>query len=181
MAQVESLHSSVIVGRDDLIRLAERRLEEVKSGNGQLLLVSGEAGIGKTRLLSAIGQLARDRGFRGATSDLLPQDRDVLAASFFDLGRTLRRHPLFESIGRALLKMLETGLNARVAHRRDLVKEVADLLGSTRKPTIFVFEDLQWADDLSLEILTELARQSREQPLFLVGAYRSNEALAGSV
>jgi DNA-binding CsgD family transcriptional regulator len=181
MSEVGSLLSPVIVGRDDLLRLAGRRLDEVKSGKGQFLLISGEAGIGKSRLLDAIAQLARERGFRGATADLLPQDRDVLAASFLDLGRSMRRSPAFESIGRKLLRILETRLNAQVPRRRDLVMEIAELLAGIEKPTVLVFEDLQWADDLTLETLTELARQSREQPLLLVSSYRSNEVLGASV
>jgi DNA-binding CsgD family transcriptional regulator len=179
--EVRSLLSPEIVGRDDLLRLAERRLDEVKAGKGQFLLLSGEAGIGKTRLLGAIRQLAAERAFGVATADLLPQDRDVLAASFLDLGRAMRRSSAYESIGRSILKMLESRLNAQVARRRDLVMEVADLLAGIGQPTMLVFEDLQWADDLTLEILTELARHSREQPLLLIGAYRSNEVLGGSV
>ena len=176
MSQSESLLSPILVGRDDLIAVAQRRLDEVAAGHGQLLLVSGEAGIGKTRLLGAIRELALERGFRVASSDLAPQDRDVLAASLLDLGRAMRRDPAFESMGRDLLTITEARLNAQVARRRDLVMEIVDLIGETTVPTVLIFEDLQWADDLSLETLTELSRQTRDLPLFLVGAYRSNEA-----
>src|SRR4051812_36366258 len=181
MPEAGSLLSPVIVGRDDLLRLAERRLDEAKSGKGQFLLISGEAGIGKSRLLGAIRQLAAERGVSGATADLLPQDRDVLAASFLDLGRSMRRSPAYEAVGRRLLKILDTRLNAQAPRRRDLVMEVADVLAGIDQPTVLVFEDLQWADDLTLEILTALARQTREQSLLLVGAYRSNELLGASV
>ncbi|HET7031319.1 MAG TPA: BREX system ATP-binding domain-containing protein [Candidatus Limnocylindrales bacterium] len=177
MSQTESLLSPVIVGRDDLIAVAERRLDEVRAGHGQLLLLSGEAGIGKTRLLAAIRQLATERGFRVAGSDLAPQDRDVLAASLLDLARSMRRDPAFGSMGRDLLELTEGRLSAQVARRRDMVMEIVDLLGGSTVPTALLFEDLQWADDLSLETLTDLARQTRDVPLFLVGAYRSNEAL----
>src|SRR4051794_20022825 len=176
MSQTESLLSPLIVGRDDLIGVAQRRLDEVMSGHGHMLLMSGEAGIGKTRLLGAIRELARERGYRVAGSELAPQDRDVLAASLLDLGRAMRRDPAFETMGRDLLKITETRLNAQVARRRDLVMEIVDLIGGSPSPTVLMFEDLQWADDLSLETLTELSRQTRDQPLFLVGVYRSNEA-----
>ena len=46
--------------------------------------------------------------------------------------------------------------------------------------TILVFEDLQWADELTLEILSDLARRSREVPLLLLGAFRSDEMTRGS-
>jgi len=180
MSQVGSLLSPVIVGRDDLVDLAHRRLDEVRGGGGRFLLASGEAGIGKTRLLGAIGSLAAGRGFRVAKAELAPQDRDVLAASFLDLGRAMRRDPAFGTTGRELLDVLGSRLNASVPHRRDLVMEIVDLL-ATDVPTVLAFEDLQWADDLSLETLTEVARQTRDRPLLLIGAYRSNEALAGVV
>jgi DNA-binding CsgD family transcriptional regulator len=181
MSTIGSLVSPVIVGRDDLVALAERRIEEVSRGRGQCLLVSGEAGIGKTRLLDAIVALAAGRGFRVAKGELAPQDRDVLAASFLDLGRAMRRDAAFGSIGREMLEIAQTRLNADLPHRRNLVMEIVDLIGASDRPTLLAFEDLQWADDLSLETLTEVARQTRSKPVLLVGAYRSNEALHGSV
>ena len=181
MSVAESLLSPVIVGRDDLVALAQRRLDEVRAGHGQLLLVSGEAGIGKTRFLGAIEQLARERGFRVAKGEVAPQDRDVLAASLLDLGRSMRRDSAFGSMGRDLLEVADARLAATLPRRRDLVRELVDIIAGSAVPTVLVFEDLQWADDLSLETLTDLARQSRDRPLLLVGAYRSNEALHGSV
>jgi DNA-binding CsgD family transcriptional regulator/tetratricopeptide (TPR) repeat protein len=175
------LRSPVIVGRDDLVALAQRRVEEVLAGSSQFTLVSGEAGIGKTRLLRAIGNVARDRGMRVAHGELAPQDHDVLAASFLDLGRAMRRDPAFGPMGRELLAIADARLNAKLARRRDFVMEVVDLIAASTEPTMLAFEDLQWADDLSLEILSDLARQTRTKPLLLVGAYRSNEAVNSAV
>ena len=174
-----SLLSPVIVGRDDLVALAKRRLDEVGDRHGHLLLVSGEAGIGKTRFIGAVEQLAGQRGFRIARAEVAPQDRDVMAASFLDLGRAMRRDPRFEPVGRGLLDILASRLNAPTPRRRDMVSEVVDLL-VTEVPTLLVFEDLQWADDLSLETLTELARATRDRPTLIIGAYRTNVALNAS-
>ena len=136
MSQVGSLLSPVIVGRDDLVDLAQRRLDEVRGGNGHFLLASGEAGIGKTRFLGAVGTLATGRGFRVAQAELAPQDRDVLAASFLALGRAMRRDPVFGTTGRELLDVLRSGLHASRPRRRDLVMEVVDLL-ATDVRTVF--------------------------------------------
>ena len=177
MPDAGALLSPVLVGRHDLMSLAHRRMDEVLAGKGQFMLVSGEAGIGKTRLLRAIRDSATERGFRSATGELAPQDRDVLAASFLDLGRAMRRDAAFGTLGKGLLEVFDRRLHEQAARRRDLVMEVVDLLAGSTKPTLLTFEDLQWADDLSLEILTDLARQTRSSPLLLVGVYRSNEAL----
>lgn len=181
MSRVGSLLSPVIVGRDDLVSLAQRRLEEVRAGSGHFLLLSGEAGIGKSRLLGGVAQLAGERGFRVAKAEVAPQDHDVLAASFLDLGRAMRREPRFGKTGRDLLELATARLTAHQPRRRDLVMEIVELLGGSDVPTMLAFEDLQWADDLSLETLTDLARQTRDRPLLLVGAYRSNDALVSSV
>jgi chromosomal replication initiation ATPase DnaA len=55
------LQSPVLVGRDDFLALADRRLSAAASGQGHLLFVAGEAGIGKTRLLAAIADAATGR------------------------------------------------------------------------------------------------------------------------
>jgi DNA-binding CsgD family transcriptional regulator len=181
MSQVGALLSPVIVARDAHMALARRRIVEVRDGHGQLLLLSGEAGIGKSRLLAEIGRMAIEDGFRVAKAEVAPQDHDVLAASFLDLGRAMRRDAAFGTIGRDLLEVAASRLNERSPRRRDFVMEVVDLVGSPERPTALVFEDLQWADDLSLEALAELARQTRELPLLIIAAYRTSEALQGSV
>ena len=181
MSHLGALLSPVIVAREEHIALARRRIAEVRGGRGQLLLVSGEAGIGKSRLLAEIGRMATEDGFRVAKGEVAPQDHDVLAALFLDLGRAMRRDPAFGTIGRDLLEVAASRLSERSPRRRDFVMELVDLVGSPERPTALLFEDLQWADDLSLEALTELARQTREQPLLIIGAYRTSEALQGSV
>lgn len=57
------VESPVLVGRDDFLTLAERRLAETATGAGHLLFVAGEAGIGKTRLLGAIARPAHASNF----------------------------------------------------------------------------------------------------------------------
>ena len=44
----------ILVGRDDLLDLTDRRIREVATGQGRLLLLAGEAGVGKSRLLGAV-------------------------------------------------------------------------------------------------------------------------------
>src|SRR3954454_3244846 len=148
MSQLGALLSPVIVGRDDIVALASRRLDDVIAGHGQMLLVSGEAGIGKSRLLAAVARLAAERGFRVAKGELAPQDRDVMAASFLDLGRAMQRDAAFGTMGGDLLHIAESRLTAAVARRRDMVMEIVDLIAGSTTPTVLAFEDLQWADDL---------------------------------
>jgi hypothetical protein len=66
MNTIRPFLSPLLVGRDDLLDLADRRLNESAAGRGPFLLLAGESGIGKTRLLDAISQKAEGRGFRVA-------------------------------------------------------------------------------------------------------------------
>ena len=50
---------------------------------------------------------------------------------------------------------------------------------AARSTTVLVFEDLQWADDITLEAVGELARFSRELPLLILGVYRRDETPPG--
>ena len=171
----------LLIGRDDLLELADRRLDDVVAGRGQFLLVAGEAGIGKTRFLDAIDQKATERGFRAAWGFVAPQDQDVPAASILDLARSMLHQPFFAELGHDLLQLRDATLEADRVSRRRLVMEVVDrILGAMSDPTILGFEDLQWTDDLSLEIIAELARQSRDRRLLLTGGYRTDEAQPGT-
>ncbi len=171
----------LLIGRDEALELADRRLDEVVAGRGQFLLVAGEAGIGKTRFLDAIDQKGRERGFASAWGFVAPQDRDVPAASILDLARSMLHVPAFATVGRDLLELREATIEAEHVRRRQLVMDVVDrMLAAAKGPTLFGFEDLQWSDELSLEIIGELARRSRDLPILLCGGYRTDEGPTGA-
>ncbi|HKF85412.1 MAG TPA: AAA family ATPase [Candidatus Limnocylindrales bacterium] len=182
MRDLRSVQSPLLVGRDELLQLAERRIQEVAAGRGHLLLVAGEAGVGKTRLLGAIRRRAVADGFRDSAGDLAPYDRQVPLASILDLARTMTQVDAFGSLGRELL-VLQRGQGAdALGHRRVLVHEIADrIVAAIDRPTLLAFDDLQWADELSLEVIGELARRGRERPLLLVAGYRLGELPPGSI
>src|SRR6478735_1839297 len=171
----------LLIGRDELLELTDRRLDDVVAGHGQFLLLAGQAGIGKTRLLGAIQRKAEGRGFVAVGGAVAPQDHDVPAASILDLARSMVRLPRFAMLGTALLELDEAVLAAEHAQRRRLVMETVELiLGSLPGPTMLSFEDLQWADDVSLEIIAELARRSRDRTLLLTGDYRTEDVPRGT-
>ncbi len=167
-------------GRDDLIDLADRRLAETRAGSGRLLLLAGEAGIGKTRLLNAIERGASDAGFRAIRGHTSPEDVAVAAAPFLDLGRAMARTDGFASVGVEIAARIEriegVGQGDGSRQRRLLVLDVVELLASIgTAPTILALENLTYADDLSLEILAGLARRLADLPILVVATYRSDE------
>jgi chromosomal replication initiation ATPase DnaA len=66
MNMVGPLVCPILVGRDDLLALAGRRLEDAAEGRGHVLFLAGEAGIGKTRLLGSIERASLMTASRGA-------------------------------------------------------------------------------------------------------------------
>lgn len=176
------LVSPLLVGRDDLLALADRRLGEASRGAGGLLFLAGEAGIGKTRLLAEIERRAAAAGFRVAHGGTYPGDLEVAAAVLIDLARAMSRVPPLEAHGRTLAARLDaaaaTGTDGD-AHRRrrilvlDLANALADVAADS--PTLLALEDLHQADDLTLEVLAALADQVGSVPMLVVGTYRSDE------
>jgi DNA-binding CsgD family transcriptional regulator/tetratricopeptide (TPR) repeat protein len=166
----------LLVGRDEILALADRRTAEVAAGAGRMLLVSGEAGIGKSRLVGAIVRGARENGFRAASGSLSPQDRGLPAAAFLDLGRSLARVDGYADVAARLVEAITTVPKEGDPARRRLVRDVGTMLADAiTAPSVLVLEDLQWADELSLECLTEVARETRERPLLLLADYRTDE------
>lgn len=181
MPTTTSLVSPILLGRDDLLELAERRLEAAQRGSGHLLFLAGEAGVGKTRLLGSIERRAVALGFRSVRGGTYPGDLEVAGAVFLDLGRALGRAPGCDGLGdrlAGLLSRFDAGGGTGDAHRRRrlLTLDLASTLAEAAAvPTVISLEDLHQSDDLTLETLAVLARRLPELPLLVVATYRSDE------
>ena len=78
------------------------------------------------------------------------------------MARSMLRVPAFATLGERLLELDPAIVSAEHVRRRRFVTETVDLiLSSLPGPTMLSFEDLHWTDDVSLEIIAELARRSR--------------------
>lgn len=182
MRPVRQVQSPLLVGRDELLVLADTLLAGAAAGLGHALLLAGEAGIGKTRLEHAIQRKAEAAGFRLGRGDLSPHDSQVSLAAVFDLGRTIRRDARWGTLGAQLLAVRGGKGADSLASRQLLVHEVADLfIDHVDRPTMLVFDDLQWADELTLEVIWELAHRAADLPLLLVAGYRVDELPLASV
>jgi len=170
-----------ICGREAEIQALGEALDRVASGGPAIVLVEGEAGIGKTRLLAQVLQDARGRGMLVAAGRAEELERTrpfgVLAAAF---GCT-RSSPdprraaiagLLASQGAGDLGPItvtsDPGLRFRVVDAfTDLVEELA-LAGSL----VIGLDDLQWADPSSLLTLGALGRRLTDLPVGVIGCLR---------
>src|SRR5687768_6089248 len=162
-AVVDDERSQAMLGRDETLALAERPLGAALGGRGGLVLLSGEAGIGKTRLLRAVQDRAAEQGFALWSAGASPQDVELSAGLLLDLGHAMARsiRPDVAARGTDLLTDLVDVAGNRPpsgdAHRRrrlmvlDAVERLASL--PEEGPSLLALEDLHWCDELSLEIV----------------------------
>lgn len=177
-----SLMSPVLVGRDDVLALALRRWRGAADGAGHLLMITGEAGIGKTRMLSELAERVGDA--RLLTASAFPRESDAPGGMLLNLADDLARSGDQERAAslreRIAAESDQGGDTAR--RRRLLVGDLARILESALgdRPTLLLVEDAHWADEVSLEALARLVPVIRSSSCLVVVTYRSDDAVPGS-
>jgi hypothetical protein len=176
-----------LVGRDDLLARLRRAAEEASAGRGGLVLLTGEAGIGKTAVATAAAADAEGRGARvawgwGWQGEGAPawwlwvQVLRSLTAADERLRRLAAELPwparlLADPPGPA--PPPDAGELAPAARFRLLDELTSVLLAAAReRPLVVVLDDLQWADPPSLELLGFLARRLPGARMLVLGTWR---------
>jgi DNA-binding CsgD family transcriptional regulator/tetratricopeptide (TPR) repeat protein len=143
----------MFVGRARELGALQRALDAARAGHGAGVLVAGEAGVGKTRLVSELG--AHAEGF------------EVRLGRCLDLvGTELPYQPFAEALG---------GLPEREASSQLRLFEAVLAGLAERAPALLVLEDLHWADASTLDLVVFLAHNLHDRSVLLVGTYRPNE------
>ena len=161
--------AGAIVGRTAELAAALDCFTQAASADPQVLLVTGAAGIGKTRLVQEVCTRisAQAEGVAVRVGESAP-----LA------GATLPYGPFVAALDvQAEWLLDEDGGADMLARRHRLFVRTLGLLGTlaSKVPLVLVLEDLHWADESSRELLSFLAVRLREQPLLLVGTVRADE------
>jgi DNA-binding NarL/FixJ family response regulator len=171
-----------MIGRERELAELGALLAAAATGAGRLVLLAGDAGVGKTRLAEAAiaaGGLAPLRGAamaRGAApyGPIVVALRDHLRRG----GQLHGSGPLGPHL-HALLP--ELGPSAEPCDRATLFQAIADAFAAiaAERPTVVFLDDLHWADAASMDLLPSLAVAIESRPLLLLGAYRSDELPRG--
>src|SRR5436305_1668024 len=103
MKRAGSMLCPVILGRDDLLELMDHLIDEARQGRGRTLFLSGQAGLGKTRLLRAGIRKAEAAGLRVDGGAVAPQDHQVPLASIREMATGMRGNPAFGTLSQDLL------------------------------------------------------------------------------
>src|SRR5579863_2501141 len=192
----------VLIGRVHDLTHLRLLIDRAKSGRGQVALISGEAGIGKSRLVAEAKTYAAAHDFLLAQGSCFPTDHAIPYAPLLDLVRSfLSSHPSVlptpegEPFAQAFLPLLPDvrhvlsrgipppplpPLDPEQEKRRRFETLTHFLSSQARAhPVLLVVEDLHWSDDTSLEFLHYLARRCAAHPLLLLLTYRSDEVRSG--
>lgn len=161
-----------LLGRDDAVAAVVPALTRAAAGRGRVVVVSGEPGIGKTRLAEAVADLAAARGFRVGRGRWDAEGSPPLHAWSRALGQALGP----ESVGEVLGPADGAGDAASVSFRQ--ADEVLAALGRGT-PTLLVLDDLHWAEAESLRLLRRVAGGLGDVPAVLVVTSRVAPADVG--
>jgi DNA-binding CsgD family transcriptional regulator len=153
-----------LLERADLLRTLTTQLAQAERGRGRLVLLHGEAGIGKTAVLRRFATLARGRA-RVLVGGCDPLSTPRPLGPLVDVAKGLG-----PTVGRVLDAALD-GVGGSGPVFRALLAELA----ASDRPTVLIFEDVHWADGATLDLLRYLARRIERTPTLLINTYRDDE------
>ena len=184
------------VGRAGELAALDAAVRQSIAGEGAAVLIAGEAGVGKTRLVAELEGRARDAGalvLVGECIDLA--DAELPYAPIVGALRAVIRERAGDDAlvgaGREELARLWPELGAASRSERlggtpssgqaRLFELVLGLLSrlAAEQPLVLVVEDLHWADRSTRDLLVFLVRNVRHEPLLLIATYRTEELHRG--
>ena len=183
-----TLQAARFIGRDALLQTLRGALAAAQVGTGEVRLLAGESGVGKSRLMEELRVHALVQGVLSVRGQAVSEGggaygiwREVLRA--LSLCTTL--DDLEASVLKTIVPDLESLLerpipDAAVLHPQAaqlrLVKVIESLLTRQAEPLLILLEDLHWADAESLMLLRRLVPECKTRPILILASYRDDEA-----
>jgi DNA-binding CsgD family transcriptional regulator/ABC-type transport system involved in cytochrome c biogenesis ATPase subunit len=188
-----------LVGRDGELLLVDRLLEDIGSGESAVLVISGEAGIGKTSLIGEILRRGKERGYQLLSGRAAEFERELPFAVFSEAleARLSAPEPELDHLDRlepdqlALLSTVLPALatpgqatleqaapeQAQPGQHHRLLRALHALLETfaSERPLVLVLDDVHWADSASVDLLCRLLHRGLAQPSLLVLAARPTQ------
>ena len=152
----------MIIEREKELEILESALKKVRFGHGQLVIICGEAGIGKTSLIEHFihSQQESLRFLRGACD---PFSIPHPLCPLIDIARQIPDEELSQMLWKP--------------SRPNIFHACLEKIQSATQPTVVVFEDIHWADEATYDLMIFLGRRIRETNCLMIVTYR-NDALS---
>lgn len=197
---LETSQPSPLLGRESELRHLAELLRQVKAGKGQVVILSGEQGVGKSRLAKEALTLARSEGMQvlsgaayeqeghlpygpfveairgGLTGPVQRRLREKLGSLSHDLARLL---PELVEASQPVVTPLEPELGQERQRLFDAVTAALLTLAQPKGLVLFL-DDLHAAGESSLQLLHYLARRISQVPILILCTIRAEEAPRGS-
>ena len=195
MASHHNVVSPTLIARDSELTITRESLERAAKGDANVTLIVGEAGVGKSRLLRATIDAARESGFlvlRGASFE---SDRSIPYAPLLDLfrafagaGSSARFEHLFSAAAPELVALFpelrsalpgvtpSASVDPEMDKRRlfhGLAQSIATI--TETQPVFIALEDVHWSDDATLDLVLHLVRADATRRLAIALTYRGEE------
>lgn len=184
-----------LVGREREFEASRRVFRSLEDGGkGRLVVVRGEAGIGKTRLLQELKKVSAIEGLTYLESRCYPAESDIAYGPILDgiepvatriAAAADREAYRYHQLGHLFPDLFEPysaeeqeSVDPAVRRRR-LFEEVTDLVRrTTRKgPVVWVVEDVQWVDAASASLLHYIGRRLQEERILIILSLRTGQPL----
>jgi DNA-binding SARP family transcriptional activator len=153
----------VLLERESALSNLEEYAAQARGGEGRVVLVAGEAGVGKSTLVERLRADLPDARWSWGACDGLFTPRPL--EPLFDLA---------DQLGGELADLCRAG-----AVREELFRALLHQISSPETLDVVVIEDIHWADDATLDLLRYLGRRLRHVPVLLIATYR-DDALAAA-
>jgi tetratricopeptide (TPR) repeat protein len=152
----------MLLERELQLAALDEYASEARRGEGRLVLVSGEAGVGKSALIEECERRRAGTWSWGACDGLFTPR---------PLGPLL---DIATQLGGALLTTTESG-----SSREEIFQALLTELAAGPAASVLVFEDVHWADEATLDLLRFVGKRIRTLPVLLLVTYRDDEVAPG--
>ncbi|HVO43144.1 MAG TPA: serine/threonine-protein kinase, partial [Aggregatilineales bacterium] len=181
------LQASQFIGRDSELAVLSEALAQAASGKGNVWLIRGESGVGKSRLVEELRVQALAQGMLVLRGQAIDEGRQPYQV-WRDVLRRLCLQPSLTALEASVLKSVVPDIGVLVrralpdaptldpqAAQERFVSVVEAILEHQTRPILIVLEDLQWSGSEGLALLGRLCRTVNGRRILIVGNYRDDE------
>ncbi len=204
LPSLEEAHKRIFVGREREAEQATQILARSMAGEGNLLVIDGEMGVGKTRLAYHTLQLAAEQGATVISGTCQALERQLPYAALTDgIGRYLAQLPLSslrhlpmaslaqltqiipslqDRLPSLTMPQVDPSLTSPDENRQRLMDGIVGFLSALAnlRPLVIFLDDLHWADSDTIAVLSRLARRVPTLPMLTILAYRTGDLAENS-